>query len=89
MWEDLKARVDDQVTIAGTALNAASGAIVSLHGRPVYLSVVSGWPPEVLGREIEVTGRLAFVPAPAPEGPVVHKLDDSYELKDASWTLTG
>jgi hypothetical protein len=89
MWRDLAARVDEQVTIAGTALNAASGAIVSLEGRPVYVSGLGGWPPEVVGRDIEVTGRLAFLPAPVPEGPVVHKRDDSYELHDASWTLTG
>jgi hypothetical protein len=89
MWADLETRVDEQVTVAGTALNAASGAIVSLQGRPIYVSALGAWPPEVVGREIEVTGRLAFLAAPAPEGPVVHKLDDSYELQDASWTLTG
>jgi hypothetical protein len=89
MWRDLEARVDEQVTLAGAALNAASGAFVSLDGRPVYISGLSRWPQEVLGQEIEVTGRLAFCPAPEPEGPAVHKLDDSYELRGASWTVTG
>ena len=88
-WGDLESRVDERVTLAGTALNAASGAIVSLDGRPVYVAGLSGWPHENVGREMEVTGRLVFHPAPEPEGPVVHKLDDSYELQDASWTLIG
>ena len=88
-WEDLESRVDERVALAGTALNAASGAIVSLDGRPVYVAGLDGWPREIVGREVEVTGRLVFQPAPAPEGPVVHKLDDSYELHNASWALTG
>ena len=51
MWKDLEARVNEQVTIGGTALNAASGAIVSLEGRPVYVSGLAGWPPEVAGKD--------------------------------------
>jgi hypothetical protein len=88
-WGDLKSRVDERVTITGTALNAASGAIVSLDGRPVYVAGLDRWPQEIAGRGMEVTGRLVFHPAPEPEGPVVHKLDDSYELQDASWTPVG
>ena len=89
MWEDLQSRVDEQVTVVGTAQNAAAGAIVSLDGRPVYVSELEQWPPELVGRKVEVSGVLAFYPAPQAEGRTVHKLSDSYALEDASWSAAG
>ena len=68
MWEDLQSRVGEQVTVVGTAQNAAAGAIVSLDGRPVYVSQLEQWPPELVGRKVEVSGVLAFYPAPPAEG---------------------
>jgi hypothetical protein len=89
MWGDLESRVDERVTLAGTAQNAAAGAIVSLDGRPVYVSDLPEWPPDLVGRAVEVTGTLVFRPAPAQEGPTVHQLSDSYELHHAVWSATG
>lgn len=89
MWEDLEPHLGEQVTLTGTALNAALGAIVSLDGRPVYVAGLRGWPEAVAGREITLTGRLVFRGAPDPEGPVVHKRGDTYAVEDASWTLEG
>jgi hypothetical protein len=89
MWEDLQSRVDEPVTVVGTAQNAAAGAIVSLDGRPVYVSELEQWPPELVGRNVEVSGVLVFYPAPQAEGRTIHKLSDSYGLKDASWSATG
>ncbi|HEY1712254.1 MAG TPA: hypothetical protein VGG07_05095 [Solirubrobacteraceae bacterium] len=89
MWEDLQSRLDEHVTVVGTAQNAAAGAIVSLDGRPVYVSELEQWPPELVGRNVEVSGVLVFYPAPQAEGRTIHKLSDSYGLKDASWSVTG
>lgn len=89
MWEDLESRVGEQVTLTGTALNAALGAIVSLDEVPVYVAGLRRWPEEVTGHEVDLTGRLVFRSAPDPEGPVVHKPGDSYAVRDASWTLHG
>lgn len=89
MWEDLQSRVDEQVTVVGTARNAAAGAIVSLDGRPVYVSELEQWPPELVGRKVEVSGVLVFYPAPQAEGRTIHKLSDSYALEDASWSVAG
>jgi hypothetical protein len=89
MWEDLQSRVNEPVTVVGTAQNAAAGAIVSLDGRPVYVSELEQWPPELVGRNVEVSGVLVFYPAPQAEGRTIHKLSDSYGLKDASWSATG
>jgi hypothetical protein len=89
MWDDLQSRVDEQVTVVGTAQNAAAGAIVSLDGRPVYVSELDQWPPELVGRKVEVSGVLVFCPAPEAEGPTIHKLSDSYALEHASWRVTG
>ncbi len=89
MWEDLQSRVGEQVTVVGTAQNAAAGAIVSLDGRPVYVSQLEQWPPDLVGRKVEVSGVLAFYPAPQAEGRTIHKLSDSCALEDASWSATG
>ena len=37
-WDELEARVGQAVTLTGTALDAAAGAIVSLDDRPVYVA---------------------------------------------------
>ena len=89
MPEDLESHVGERITVTGTALNAALGAIVSLGGLPLYVSGLRGWPEDVVGRELDVTGRLVLRRAPDREGPVVHKPGDTYAVEDASWTLNG
>ena len=84
MWSDLEGRVGERVTLAGTALDAAAGAIVSLDGFPVYVAGLRGWPPGAVragGRG--ATGTLVFRPG-APRG--VHGPADTYALEDASWS---
>ena len=86
MWSDLEARVGEQVTLVGTALDAAAGAIVSLDGFPVYVAGLRGWPQELSGQEVEVAGTLVLRPG-APRG--VHGPGESYALEDASWSAPG
>jgi hypothetical protein len=80
------ARVGERVTLVGRALDAAAGAIVLLEDRPVYVEGLDAWPADDAGREVEITGTLAFQPGVPQDGPTVHGPSDAYAVTDATWS---
>lgn len=82
-WEELEAHVGERVTLTGTALDAAAGAIVSLDDHPVYVDGLRRWEERFFAQEVEVSGTLVF--RPGPPG-AIHKVGDAYALEDATWS---
>jgi hypothetical protein len=83
-WDELEAHVGEAVTLTGTALDAAAGAIVSLDERPVYVAGLRRWPSELFAQQVEVSGTLVFRERPREEK--IHRVDSAYALEDASWS---
>lgn len=49
-----------RTTLLGLARDAKGGAVlVTDTGDPVYLEGLDAWPPELLGKRVRATGRLA------------------------------
>ena len=85
--------VGETVTLRGTALTAAEGAIVSTGaGAPVYVAGLERWDKELERKPVEVTGvlrrRESTLP-PAGDMPA-HGVDAaSFVLEDARWAAAG
>jgi hypothetical protein len=83
-WHELEAHLGEAVTLTGTALDAAAGAIVSLDERPVYVAGLRRWPSELFAQQVEVSGTLVFRERPREEK--IHRVDAAYALEDAKWS---
>jgi hypothetical protein len=84
---DPREHVGESVTIRGTALTAAAGAIVTGAGRPVYIGGLERWDKELEGKPVEVSGVLRAQESTLPPGdPPSHGVDAaSFVLDDARW----
>jgi hypothetical protein len=83
-WDELEAHVGQAVTLTGTAVDAAAGAIVSLDDRPVYVAGLRRWPSELFAQKVEVSGTLVF--RERPQEAKIHRVDAAYALEDARWS---
>lgn len=89
----LDGKLDQQVTIRGTAGNAVLGAVLVLDtGEPVYIEGLHEWPDDVSAGKVEVTGvlrrrKLAPDPGVAPDGGATHGMvGTALVLEGASWS---
>jgi hypothetical protein len=80
------------LVVVGKAADAASGAIVQADdGRVLYIGGLDAWPTGLLGKRVEVRGRLerrklAPDPTPGPDGAQRHGMvGHSDVLVDARW----
>ncbi|AFZ25539.1 hypothetical protein Cylst_3389 [Cylindrospermum stagnale PCC 7417] len=94
--EDLmyEAKINERVTINGSARNAMLGAIVKTSDNtPIYIDGISEWESKILGKSIVVTGvlrlrKLAPNPEVGPNGEQSHGIKgDSYILENSTWTV--
>lgn len=82
----------ERVTIRGTAFTARAGAIVMLpKSPPVYIVGLAEWAEEVVGKQVEVTGRLhrrpSRIPQVEPRADQYHGVAETIALDDASWAV--
>ncbi|MDX2100604.1 MAG: hypothetical protein SFW36_22730 [Leptolyngbyaceae cyanobacterium bins.59] len=87
-------KVNQEVTIQGTAHNAVLGAIVMTEDyTPVYLEGFEEWDEDLLEKEMLITGILRYKSiAPnattSPEGEVSHGIDhESYVIENPSYAF--
>ncbi len=82
----------ETVTVRGTAYTARAGAVlVQPDSLPIYISGLSAWTEEVVGKQVEVTGRLRHRPSRLPQveraGDQYHGIGETITFDDASWTV--
>ena len=88
----LDSKLGTQVTIDGTARNAALGAVVvGEKGMPIYIDGLERWDRAIDGKPVSVTGKLQKI---APDdvvdanGVYSHGAPGSrFVLEQASWTV--
>ncbi|HTR51222.1 MAG TPA: hypothetical protein VMJ10_10985 [Kofleriaceae bacterium] len=88
----LDTQVGTQVTIDGTARNAALGAVVvGEKGMPIYIAGLERWDRTIDGKPVSVSGKLTKV---APDdvvdasGQHAHGAPGArFVLEQASWTV--
>lgn len=90
----LESQIDQEITVRGTARNAAAGAVVLTPERtPVYVAGLDAWDLAHDGQPIAATGtlrkrRLTAEPVPGPRGEQVHGIPgEVFVLERATWTL--
>jgi hypothetical protein len=87
--------VGNAVTFRGKAENAAAGAVITVGpGKPIYISGLRAWDPELEGRPVEVTGvvrrREGQVPPPLPGGIPRHGIPSAtFVIDGAEWEAVG
>ena len=89
---DLDNRLDQAVTLRGTARNAVLGAVVLRDDRvPVYLDGIPQWDGPTHGKTVEVSGTLrkkllAPEAAVGPDGGVSHGVTGlNYVIENPRW----
>ena len=92
----LSDQLDQRVTLQGAAMDAHAGAALLLEdGGAVYVDGLKGWPKEVRGQRVEVTGTLrarALAPDPVvdDQGRVSHGMAGrQLVLADPAWGPVG
>lgn len=90
----LEKMVDSEVTIEGTARNAAAGAVVLTDDRtPVYMDGMDRWDRTADGKKVSAKGTLRkrgnSDPLVNDKGEVRHGVaGDQFVLEKPSWTLS-
>jgi hypothetical protein len=83
-WDELDAHIGEPVTLTGTALDGAAGAIVMLDDHPVYVAGLERWPDELSGEEVEVRGTVAR--RAGSDAPIHRVSGSAYTVQDARWS---
>jgi len=97
---DLRKSIDKRTEIVGKAFDAKAGAVIIIGDNiPIYISRVTDWPSDVLGRTVKVKGILRYrkhIPVAtvdetgaisqgiAPEGD-----PRDYVMEKAEWEIVG
>jgi hypothetical protein len=91
---DLEKKVNQQITVRGTAQNARLGAVIMISDdTPIYLEGSEEWNDDFTEREVDVTGvlrRKLLAPEATvnSQGEISHGIDGAnYVLESPSWTL--
>jgi hypothetical protein len=89
---DLTQMIDRDVSLEGTARNAAGGAVVLTDDRtPVYIAGLESWDRATDGKKVKAKGklrRLGGQPVVNSQGEHSHGFpSDRFVLEQASWTV--
>ena len=90
---DLQSKVGTQVTIEGTARNAAAGAVVLTDDRtPVYVDGIASWDRATDGKKVSASGTLRTRggdPVVNDRGEYSHGVPgDRFVLEQPSWKVS-
>ena len=97
---DLEGSVGKKTVLEGKAFDAKAGAVIIIGDNiPIYISEMSDWPSEVLGKTVKVKGTLRYkeyIPVATVDGTgaVSQGIDPEgdprdYVMEKAEWELKG
>ncbi|MFT3694856.1 MAG: hypothetical protein QM831_17030 [Kofleriaceae bacterium] len=85
----LSESVGKQITVEGTARNAAAGAVIMTGDGPIYLQGIESWDKATDGKQVSVTGTLRAQDNGSlvnDKGEYSHGIPGKkYELASATW----
>jgi hypothetical protein len=89
----LSDQVGKNVTIEGTAKNAAAGAVVMTDDGPLYVSGVESWDKATNGKKVSITGTVRAKDGGKmqnDQGEHIHGIPgEHFVIESATWALAG
>jgi hypothetical protein len=89
----VKENIGKKITLTGKAWNEKSGPMIQLDSDPVFLTQLTFWPEEIVGKVISVTGTLKKRKI-APDPQVNKKgvmsqgmMGEAWIIEDAEWKV--
>jgi len=89
----LKGKINQQVTLEGLALDAASGAVLFALGspeEPIYVEGLDFWDSNLVNKEVQVTGKLVkkkYIPDPTNSPASQGAAGEQYVIEKTQWQL--